>query len=156
VAQKRTRPTEQPSEEQWADFSDLVLTISREIKFHGYSSEEAFSLSPSQGIVMRYVLRHPGSISSKVAHASGLQRSNLSTVLRSLEDLGLLERRSNSEDGREVEIYPTPLGLSNYAVVRKEWARLVSEAAGDTANIEPTLELLRTIETGLVQLRQNP
>jgi DNA-binding MarR family transcriptional regulator len=151
VGKVRTRAAKQPSEAQWADFGDLVLTIAREIKFHGYSSEEALSLSPSQGIVMRYVVSHPGSISSKVAHASGLQRSNLSTVLRSLEELGLLERRSNSEDGREVEIYPTPRGLSNYALVRKEWARIVSEAAGDTADIEPTLELLRKVETGLVQ-----
>jgi DNA-binding MarR family transcriptional regulator len=152
VARKRTGPTE----EQWADFADLVFIIAREMKFHGYSSEEAFSLSESQGIVMRYVLSHPGAISSKLAHASGLQRSNLSTVLRSLEELGLLERRPSAADGREVEIYPTPRGVSNYSLVRKEWAQMASDAAGETADIDETLELLRKVETGLVQLRQKP
>ena len=83
VAKDRTgRDGAQPSEEQWADFADLVFFISREIKFGGYSSEEAISLSPSEGVVMRYLFRHPGAIPSKVAEAAGLQRSNLSTVLK--------------------------------------------------------------------------
>jgi DNA-binding MarR family transcriptional regulator len=144
----------QPSEAQWADFADLVFFISREIKFGGYSSEEAISLSPSEGVVMRYLFRHPGAIPSKVAEAAGLQRSNLSTVLKSLEKKGVLERRPSAEDAREVHIYPTPLGKSNYALVRKEWARRVSEAVGDTGDIEDTIALLRKVQAGLIELRQ--
>jgi DNA-binding MarR family transcriptional regulator len=143
-----------PSEEQWADFADLVFFISREITFGGYSSEEAISLSPSEGVVMRYLFRHPGAIASKVAEAAGLQRSNLSTVLKSLEKKGVLERRPSAEDAREVHIYPTPLGKSNYALVRKEWARRVWAAVGHTGDIGNTIELLRKVQAGLVQLRQ--
>jgi len=154
VAKDRNFRSVQPSEEQWADFADLVFFISREIKFGGYSSEEAISLSPSEGIVMRYLFRHPGAIPSQVAEAAGLQRSNLSTVLKSLEKKGVLERRPSAEDAREVHIYPTSLGKSNYALVRKEWARRVSEAVGDSRDIEDTIALLRKVQTGLIELRQ--
>jgi DNA-binding MarR family transcriptional regulator len=153
VSKNRNGRAARPSEEQWADFADLVFSISREIKFGGYSSEEAISLSPSEGIVMRYLFRHPGSIPSKVAEAAGLQRSNLSTVLGSLERKGVLERRPSAEDAREVKIYPTPRGTDNYALVRKEWARRVAEAAGDTGDIEDTVALLRKVQAGLVALR---
>jgi DNA-binding MarR family transcriptional regulator len=154
VAKNRTRRTPPATEEQWADFADLVFFISREISFGGYSSEEAISLSPSEGIVMRYLFRNPGAIPSKIAEAAGLQRSNLSTVLRSLEKKGVLERRPSAEDAREVHLYPTPRGTSNYALVRKEWATRVAEAAGETADIHDTITLLRRVQSGLVGLRQ--
>jgi DNA-binding MarR family transcriptional regulator len=154
VAKDRTGRSVQPSEVQWADFADLVFFIAREINFGGYSSEEAISLSPSEGVVMRYLFRHPGAMPSKVAEAAGLQRSNLSTVLKSLEKKGVLERRPSAEDAREVHIHPTALGKSNYALVRKEWARRVSEAVGDTGDIEDTIALLRKVQAGLVELRQ--
>jgi DNA-binding MarR family transcriptional regulator len=142
------------SADQWADFADLVFSISREIKFRGYSSKEAVSLSPSEATVMLHLHRHPGTSPSRIAHASGLQRSNLSTVLGGLENMGLIERRTSAEDGREVKIYPTARGTSNYAVVRKEWAELVSAAAGDTTDLDTAVAVLRKIEAGLVGLRQ--
>lgn len=154
MAKNRTGRTAPATEEQWADFADLVFFISREIKFGGYSSEEAISLSPSEGIVMRYLFRNPGAIPSKIAEAAGLQRSNLSTVLRGLEKKGVLERRPSADDAREVHLYPTPRGTSNYALVRKEWATRVAEAAGGTADIQDTITLLRKVQTGLVELRQ--
>jgi hypothetical protein len=42
--------------ERWAEPADLVLSIAREIQFHGYASPEAISLSIPEGMVMRYLL----------------------------------------------------------------------------------------------------
>ena len=156
MGKDRKGRTAQPSDEQWADFADLVFFISREISYGGYVSDEAISLSPSEGVVMRYLFRHPGAIPSKIAEAAGLQRSNLSTVLRSLEKKEVLERRPSAEDAREVHIYPTPRGKSNYALVRKEWSRRISDAVGDTGDIADTIALLRKVQAGLVNLRQTP
>jgi DNA-binding MarR family transcriptional regulator len=152
---RRRRHTSNASDDQWADFADLVFTIAREIKFPGYSSKEAVSLSPSEGIVMRYLHLHPGTTPSRLAHASGLQRSNLSTVLGGLEEKGVLERRSSAEDGREVRIYPTARGTSNFALVRKEWADRVSAAAGGDTDLDAAVALLRKVEAGLVRQRQS-
>jgi DNA-binding MarR family transcriptional regulator len=150
----RRRTSTNASAGQWADLADLVFSIAREVKFHGYSSKEAVSLSPSEATVMLHLHRHPGTTPSRIAHASGLQRSNLSTVLGGLEEMGLIERRTSVEDGREVKIFPTTRGTSNYALVRKEWADLVSAAAGDATDLDSSVAVLRKVEAGLVRLRQ--
>ena len=153
MASSHGRSGGRATEDRWAEFADLILIISREIQFRGYTAKEAVSLSPSEGIVMRYLHRNPGTTPGRVAHASGLQRSNLSTVLGGLERKGVIERRSSAADGREIKIYPTPLGTSNYALVRNEWAELVSTAAADATDLDPALALLRKVAAGLVELR---
>jgi DNA-binding MarR family transcriptional regulator len=141
--------------ERWAELADLVLSISREIQFRGYTSPEAISLSIPEGTVMRYLHRHPGVPPSQIAEATGLQRTNVSSTLRSLETRGLIERRDCPEDRRGSKIYPTALGTSNYMLVRQEWASLLSTAAEQTDSLAPTLELLASLEQGLIAMRQD-
>jgi hypothetical protein len=76
------RETQRATEERWEDFADHMLEIAREIQFRGFASPEAVSLTPSEGIVMRYLFPHPVALPSQVASATGLQGSNLSAVLR--------------------------------------------------------------------------
>jgi DNA-binding MarR family transcriptional regulator len=141
--------------EEWAEFADLVLIIAREIQFRGYEAREALPLSQSEGAVMRQLFRHPGSLPSEVAWATGLQRSNLSTVLRGLEQKGLIDRVPDTEDGRAVRIQPTDRAIRNLALVRREWASEVAEAADGADGVKVTLPLLREIADGLVRLRQD-
>jgi DNA-binding MarR family transcriptional regulator len=142
------------TEEQWAAFADHVLEIAREIQFRGYASPEAVSLTPSEGTVMRYLFQHPGALPSQVAAATGLQRSNLSAVLRGLEEKGLIERVADSEDGRWVRIHPTPRAIANYALVRREWGSAAAAAAGGDPAVEAALPLLAKVRAGLVRSRQ--
>ena len=127
----------------------------REIQFRGYTSPEAVSLTPSEGTVMRYLFPHPGALPSEVAFATGLQRSNLSAVLRGLEEKGLVERVPDPEDGRWVRIQPTPRAIDNYALVRREWASAVADAAEGDPAVEKTLSLLAKVRTGLVRQRHD-
>ena len=149
---ERTR--RRPPVEQWADLADLVLEIAREVQFRGYRSPEAVSLTPSEGTVMRCLLPRPGALPSEVAFATGLQRSNLSAVLRGLEEKGLIERVPDPEDGRWVRIHPTPHAVRNFALVRQEWGSAVAAAAEDDPAVEAALPLLAKIHHGLVGLRQ--
>jgi DNA-binding MarR family transcriptional regulator len=143
------------TEDQWAQFADHILEIAREIQFQGYMSPEAVSLTPSEGTVMRYLFPHPGALPSQVASATGLQRSNLSAVLRGLEEKGLIERVDDPEDGRWVRIHPTPQAIRNYELVRREWASAVSTAAAGDPAVEAALPLLAKVRAGLVRLRQD-
>jgi DNA-binding MarR family transcriptional regulator len=144
----------QAGDPRWADLADLVLVIAREIQFRGYTDERAIPLSQSEGAVMRYLQENPGTPPSRIAAATGLQRTNLSTVLRGLERKGLIERHACPDDRRGVTVHPTERGLSNYALVRQEWAAAVSAAAGgDTSHITAALSLLRSVEAGLTSTR---
>ena len=141
-------------QERWADLADLVLVIAREIQFRGYTDERAVQLTPSEGMVMRYLQGEPAAPPSRIAAATGLQRTNLSTVLRGLEGKGLIERRSHPDDGRGVTVQRTERGKANYALVRREWSAEVSAAAGgDTRNLGGALELLRTVQENLIATR---
>lgn len=142
------------SEEQWATFADLVLNVAREIQFRGYSSPEAVSLSPSEGNVMRHLIRNSGALPSEVAFATGLQRSNLSVLLRGLEEKGLIERVADAHDGRSVRIHPTARARRNYEIVRHEWAAAVAAAAESDPVVATALPLLTKVEAGLVRQRQ--
>jgi DNA-binding MarR family transcriptional regulator len=148
------RQLRRATEEQWADFADHVLEIAREIQFRGYSSAEAVSLTPSEGAVMRYLFPHPGALPSEVASATGLQRSNLSALLRGLEEKGLVERVPDPEDGRWVRIHPTAKAIRNYELVRREWASAVAAAAEGDPAVEAALPVLAKVRAGLARLRQ--
>lgn len=103
---------------------------------------------------MRYLQQNPAAPPSRIATATGLQRTNLSTVLGALERKGLIERQASPEDRRGVTVHTTQRGKANYALVRREWADAVSTAAGnDTAALEAALGLLHAIEAGLVSAR---
>jgi len=138
----------------WADLADLILIIAREIQFRGYGDERAVQLSQSEGMVMRHLVRHASATPSQIAAATGLQRTNVSPVLRDLEQKGLIERHVDPQDRRGVSVHRTRRGAENYALVRKEWGAAVSTAAGgDTARLDEALILLRAIETGLTATR---
>jgi DNA-binding MarR family transcriptional regulator len=150
--QMRTRRS--ADEERWADLADLALIISRELQYRGYTDERAVSLTQSEGMVMRYLLQGDPAAPSQVAAATGLQRTNLSTTLRGLEQKGLIQRQANPSDGRGVTVSATERGRSNYALVRHEWATTVREAAGhDTTHLDAALALLTAINDGLARTR---
>jgi DNA-binding MarR family transcriptional regulator len=141
-------------EERWADLADLALVISRELQYRGYTDEHALSLTQSEGTVMRYLLQTAPTAPSQIAAATGLQRTNLSTVLRGLVQKGLVERQANPNDGRGVTVSPTERGRANYTLVRHEWATAVAAAAThDTTNLDETLALLTTVKDGLTNTR---
>ncbi|MEJ3745218.1 MarR family transcriptional regulator [Actinomycetes bacterium KLBMP 9797] len=148
---RRPRPVD---EQRWAELADLALIISREIQYRGYTSEQAISLTQSEGMVMRYLLSRDPAAPSQIATATGLQRTNLSTTLRGLERKGLIQRRANPDDGRGVTVSPTARGRDNYALVRHEWATAVAAAAGhDSTHLDAALSLLTAIKDGLTQTR---
>ncbi|MGW1025743.1 MarR family winged helix-turn-helix transcriptional regulator [Streptomyces sp. NPDC002577] len=146
--------TAQNDEQRWAELADLVLIVSREIQFRGYTDERAIPLSPSEGMVMRYLQQDHAAPPNRIATATGLQRTNLSTVLRGLEQKGLIERRADPGDGRGVTVHTTERGRTNYALVRREWATAVSAAADhDATHLDAALSLLAAVETGLARTR---
>src|SRR5262245_42582436 len=110
-------PPSREVEPAWGDLADLALILAREIQLRGYRDPGAVPLTQSEGMVMRYLQDHPGTPPSQLADATGLQRANISAVLRGLERKGLAERRASPDDLRRATIHPTERGRRNYALV---------------------------------------
>lgn len=164
VGDKNGSQEAQQESDRWADLADLILTISREVQVRGYSNPEAYSLTTSEAAVMRHLQQEPSTGMTDLINATGLLRTNLSTVLKSLDEKGLIERRVRVENRREITVHRTQRGLRNYEVVRHEWSNLISHAARlgdagigntgtDDAGIGKTLELLSSIRDGLIAER---
>jgi DNA-binding MarR family transcriptional regulator len=105
-------------------------------------------------MVMRHLLQGGAAAPHEIAAAIGLQRTNLSTILRGLEHKGLVERAPDPDDGRRVAVTATDRGRLNYSLVRKEWGTEVAEAADhDTTRLDDALALLTAVKDGLVRAR---
>ena len=140
--------------ERWAELAERVLIIAREIQFRGYQDPRAVALTATEGMVMRYMQDHTITAPNQIAAAVGLQRSNLSTLMRALEREGLIERTMSEGDRRGVTVRLTEAGRRNYLVVQHEWAAAVAKAIeNDTRGLDGALGLLKDIAAGLIAMR---
>jgi DNA-binding MarR family transcriptional regulator len=145
------RSAEPGDEQRWADLADLILAISREVRFHG----EGVRLTRPEGMVMRHLVHRGPAAPSRIAEATGLQRPNVSAALLRLQRQGLIRRETSADDGRSVIVRPTGRGHRAWRLIRRRWAATVAAAAGgDSAGLEEALALLTAIRDGM--LRADP
>lgn len=138
------------SDDALAEFADVVLRIGREVDPHGPHALDIVPLTGTEALVMRWVHRNPGASPSTVAEATALQRSNCSVALRSLVTKGMVERRTDPDDARTVQLHPTPLAHDSIARLHAHWAgRLRAALGGDEDGIGAAADLLARIDDGL-------
>ncbi|AQT79517.1 hypothetical protein B1R94_09895 [Mycolicibacterium litorale] len=135
-----------------ADLAEAILGVGRELRLG--MDPDIVELTASEAHVMRHIDHHPGVTPSGVARATGLQRSNLSTALRGLERRGFVERRTDPNDARGVNLFPTARAADNLTRLRRQWARQLSSVLGaDLANTAEVRGLLERIEAALMAQR---
>ncbi len=142
--------------EDWCELADLILIVAREIQFRGYPDGAAVPLTPSEGMVMRHLQVEPDTTFPQLQEATGLQRTNLSTVLRGLEAKGLAERRPRPNDRRANTVHLTERGRANYQSARTEWGSALARAAAGSpgrSELSPAIDLLQRLRHGLVRDR---
>ena len=86
-------------EDPFAQFADLILNISRLVRDRTPTGTEVVRLTETERQVMRVIDLYPGSAPSDIAHRTRLQRTNVSTALRSLENKGMIVRTATSGRG---------------------------------------------------------
>lgn len=128
-----------------ADVADLILAIARMIQAQEAHFTGVITLTNLERVVLRHIDRHPGSNPSTIASSLGLRSANMSSALRSLESLGLVERAPDPHDGRGVIVRPTRLAADNLERLRAQWAAVVSPADVDADAL--ALSLSRLEET---------
>ncbi|GHJ59728.1 hypothetical protein NOK12_22460 [Nocardioides sp. OK12] len=147
-----TTAQESDDERVLADVAARIAAIAREL-LGPHFPHEAVPLTRNEVAVLRHVEQHPGATAGEVARATGLQRSNLSTVVRGLEEKQFL-RRSTGSDARTVHLRATEVAAASTAAVRRRWAQVVGAALDPgTDDVEALAASLERLERGLVRLR---
>lgn len=137
-----------------ADLADLLLSVARVL--HVPQIDGLVHLTATETTVMRCIDRNPGVSAGRAAQVTGLQRSNLSTAVRSLESKGLVRRDADERDARSVRLHPTPLAGENLSALRAEWSRVLAEAEVPGAAIDSTIAVLGRLDAALQGAGQAP
>lgn len=111
-----------------ADLADLILNVGRLVRArtHGVGT---VPMNETEGQVMRVVDLYPGSAPSEIARRTRLQRTNVSTALRTLEDKGLISRTSTT--GRGIAVTPTARAAANLRILRAALSSGLTGILGD-------------------------
>lgn len=138
---------------QHVDLVEMCLGIAREIMLQT-SFDDVVPLTTTEVAVARHVAAQPGVSPSDVADGLGLQRSNVSAAVKSLEGHGLLTR---GKVGRAVRLQLTDEGTQELAIFREEWSRVLDSILLPSADhLSTTVQTLSAVERALVARRLAP
>lgn len=103
--------------------ADTVLKLASKVDLRAPALRDVIPLTGTEIAVIReiHLLQRPSP--SQIAEATGLQRSNVSTALRSLEARGLVVREHRGGNARSVELVPTPLAAEFLDQIHDYWVR---------------------------------
>jgi DNA-binding MarR family transcriptional regulator len=107
-------------EDPFAQLADLILNVSRLVRARTPTGPEVVRLTETERQVMRVIDLYPGSAPSDIAHRTQLQRTNVSTALRSLENKGMIVRTATS--GRGIAVTATERAAVNLQILRSAWS----------------------------------
>jgi DNA-binding MarR family transcriptional regulator len=116
-------------DEALADLAGLILNVGRLVRSRTLDNADTVPLNETERQVMRVVDMCPGAAPSDIARRTGLQRTNVSTALRALEDKGMISRAATK--GRGITVHPTELAATNLRRVRAAWASEIAAVLGD-------------------------
>ena len=123
--------TKPPSVDALADFADAILELANKLDVRHPDLRDVLPLTGTEIAVVRAVHRVPGATPSQIAESTRLQRSNVSTALRSLEARGLIAREPAPENARSVTIRLTAQAADDVARINEYWAGRLRQADPD-------------------------
>jgi DNA-binding MarR family transcriptional regulator len=131
-----------------AELADLIFNVGRLVRARAPEGAGTIPLTETERQVMRVVDLYPGAAPSEIARRTRLQRTNVSTALRSLEDKGLISRAATA--GRGIAVSPTELAASNLGILRAAWSRELTGILGDDLDaVRQCNQLLAHVEQRL-------
>lgn len=110
-----------------------------------------FELSPPHAFMLRVVLAKPGLMPRELAAELSLSRSTVSRFLDSLEKRGFLVRKMTTQDGRELQIYPTESSQKIHVSLDRTGKELSKRMAGliGKTELSSTIDNIRKFQKAL-------
>ena len=110
-----------------------------------------FGVTPSQGFMLRLVLKQPGMPQHEIADELTISRPTATRLLDGLQAPGLVERRSLESDGRHWAVFPTAQAEALHAGINKasgEVTRRIQQQIGKE-NFDETVARVRSVSSAL-------
>ena len=110
-----------------------------------------FGLTPSQGFMLRVVLKQPGTPQHELADILTIARPTTTRLLDGLQTLGLIERRGLASDGRHWAVFPTASAEALGPALNKasgEVTRRLQQKIGKE-NFDETVASVRNVSSAL-------
>lgn len=110
-----------------------------------------FGVTPSQGFMLRLLLKHPGMSQHELATELTISRPTATRLLDGLQALKLVERRSLEADGRHWAIYPTAKAEALHVGINKasgDVTRRIQQHIGKE-NFDETVARVRSVSSAL-------
>lgn len=140
----------QPTTEQLAALADVILDLAHKLDIRNPKLRDVVPLTGTEIAVIREVHRNPHVTPSQLAEATGLQRSNISTAVRTLEAGGLVVREIVPGNARSVTLVATERAAESVARINAYWAeRLAQVPAEPLADAVAALDSLQQVAASL-------
>lgn len=137
-----------------ADLAALVNSIAREIELRTEPQAGLTPMTPLEINVMSYLDEHAGSTPCEAARDVGLQRSNMSAILRSLTTKRMIDSVPDQQDGRKIHLHSTAEAKRDLILHRASWAKILDEAIGDDEQLRPCLKALEQVNAAMLAQRR--
>ena len=125
-----------------AEFSELINRIRRILIDN--ANRVSPGMLPGAYKVFTTIVRREGITLSALAESLVADKGQISRTVRELEQLGLVERTPDPDDGRSSLLSPTPFGLERLADARAPQERTLVDALEDWP-IDDILNLTRLL-----------
>ncbi|MCQ9367248.1 MarR family transcriptional regulator [Brevibacterium sp. 91QC2O2] len=128
------------------DIAEAVQHLARKLSARVPADDGLDPLTPLETLVLQSIQRNPGIAPSALAQNLRIQRSNTSVAVRRLEELGLVVRARDPQDGRRIGLELTDKARTNLRRIQAAWQHLLGTGEGAGAGPSPT-DLLTTART---------
>lgn len=125
------RSSSAPTAAQLVALADVVLDLAHRLDIRHADLRDVVPLTGTEVAVIREIHRRPRATPSQIAEATGLQRSNVSTAVRSLVAGGLVVREQVPGNARSVALVPTERAEQSIATIYAYWTTLLEQVPDD-------------------------
>ncbi|MCT2589484.1 MarR family transcriptional regulator [Streptomyces sp. N2-109] len=110
------------------ELTPSLYALSRVLRFEGMDEAGLWRLPPAELELVRYVHHEPGVTVGALARELGLHASNVSSTVRRLVDLGMLQRSPDPDDRRITRLHVTMKAVQGMAMIENAWADIFADA----------------------------
>lgn len=108
-----------------------LVSLGRAVRAHQGELLQPHGLHPGQDALLLEVWDEPGLNQAALAARLGVESPTVTRMVSRLERVGLVERRSDADDGRCTRVHPTPRSRLLEGSIRRVWATLGDELVRD-------------------------